>query len=71
MKYEVNTDQELRNKVKEVFQLKNTALSPLDECIEEILRLTKAEYKRGYEEGYEEAYSTHSQDRFGDRPGEH
>ena len=51
MKYKENTDEELRNKVKEMFQLKNTALLPLDECIEEVMKLMKAEYNRGYAEG--------------------
>lgn len=60
MKYKENTDEELRNKVKEVFQLKNTALLPLDECIEEILKLTKAEFNRGYAEGYTIAYEEHA-----------
>jgi hypothetical protein len=60
VKYKENTDEELRNKVKEMFQLKNTALLPLDECIEEVMKLMKAEYNRGYAEGYLIAYEEHA-----------
>ena len=60
MKYKENTDEELRNKVKEIFHLKSTILLPLDECIEEVMKLMKAEYNRGYAEGYLIAYEEHS-----------
>jgi len=60
MKYKENTEEELRNKVKGAFQMYNTALLPLEECIDEVMRLMKAEYNRGYAEGYLIAYEEHA-----------
>jgi len=52
--------EELQAKVKEVFRYNETALWPVEECIEEVMKLLKAEYNRGYAEGYMIAYEEHA-----------